>query len=72
MSGAVGVGCGNVAARLDTRYEAVAETVPLILNGVRKVVLFGIGRASSEPVELLRTLRPLAPAGEGECDPWKD
>jgi tRNA-splicing ligase RtcB len=45
------IGCGNMAVRLDTRYEAVADTVPLILNDVRKVISFGIGRANSERVE---------------------
>ncbi len=45
------IGCGNMAVRLDTRYEAVADTVPLILNDVRRVISFGIGRANSERVE---------------------
>ena len=45
------IGCGNMAVRLDTRYEAVADTVPLILNDVRKVISFGIGRTNSERVE---------------------
>lgn len=45
------IGCGNMAARLDTRYEAIADTVPLILNDVRKVISFGVGRANSERTE---------------------
>ena len=45
------IGCGNMAVRLDTRYEAVADTVPLILNDVRKVISFGIGSANSKRVE---------------------
>ena len=45
------IGCGNMAVRLDTRYDAIADTVPLILGDVRKVISFGIGRANSERVE---------------------
>ncbi len=45
------IGCGNMAVRLDTRYEAIADTVPLILGDIRKVISFGVGRTNNEPVE---------------------
>jgi len=45
------IGCGNMAVRLDARYDAVADTIPLVLNDIRKVISFGIGRTNAERVE---------------------
>jgi tRNA-splicing ligase RtcB len=45
------IGCGNMAVRLDTTYEAIRETVPLILGDIRKVISFGVGRTNDERVE---------------------
>ncbi len=45
------IGCGNMAVRLDTPYEAIQDTVPLILADVRKVISFGVGRTNEERVE---------------------
>ena len=45
------IGCGNMAVRLDTPYEAIAGTAPLILKDVQRVISFGLGRANSEHVE---------------------
>ncbi|MCK8784190.1 RtcB family protein [Roseomonas sp. NAR14] len=45
------IGCGNLAARLDTPYAAIRERVPAILEDVRRVISFGIGRANAERVE---------------------
>jgi hypothetical protein len=43
--------CGNMAVRLDTPYEAIADTVPLILKDVQRIISFGVGRANAEKVE---------------------
>jgi tRNA-splicing ligase RtcB len=45
------IGCGNMAVRLDATYEAIRETVPLILGDIRKVISFGVGRTNEERVE---------------------
>jgi tRNA-splicing ligase RtcB (3'-phosphate/5'-hydroxy nucleic acid ligase) len=45
------IGCGNMAVRLDTTYDAIRETVPLILGDIRKVISFGIGHTNEERVE---------------------
>jgi tRNA-splicing ligase RtcB (3'-phosphate/5'-hydroxy nucleic acid ligase) len=45
------IGCGNLAARLDTRLEAIAPRVPEILADLRRAISFGIGRANAERVE---------------------
>ncbi len=45
------IGCGNMAVRLDTQYDAIAETVPLILKDVQSVISFGVGRTNNERVE---------------------
>ena len=45
------IGCGNMAVRLDTPYEAVAPRAAEILADVRRVVSFGMGRANAERVE---------------------
>ncbi|HEY1930763.1 MAG TPA: RtcB family protein [Acetobacteraceae bacterium] len=42
------IGCGNMAVRLDTPYEAIAGTVPLILKDVQRAISFGIGRTNTE------------------------
>ena len=45
------IGCGNLAARLDTRLAEIAGRVPEILGDVRRAISFGIGRANAERVE---------------------
>jgi tRNA-splicing ligase RtcB len=45
------IGCGNYCVRLDTPYAAIANTVPLILKDVQRVISFGIGRTNDERVE---------------------
>ncbi len=45
------IGCGNLAARLDTRYAEIAPRVPEILADIRRSVSFGVGRANAERVE---------------------
>lgn len=45
------IGCGNMAARLDTRFEDISARVPTIIRDVAKVISFGIGRKNVEKVE---------------------
>ncbi len=43
--------CGNMVVRLDTPFSSIADRVPAILGDVRRVILFGVGRANAERVE---------------------
>jgi tRNA-splicing ligase RtcB (3'-phosphate/5'-hydroxy nucleic acid ligase) len=45
------IGCGNMAARLDTKFEDVAEHIPTIIRDVQKTISFGVGRTNDEKVE---------------------
>ncbi|QOZ34845.1 RtcB family protein [Bradyrhizobium sp. CCBAU 53421] len=45
------IGCGNMAARLDVRFDDIRETVPTIIRDVAKVISFGIGRKNVERVD---------------------
>ena len=45
------IGCGNMAARLDTRFDDIATIVPTIIRDVAKVISFGVGRANAERAE---------------------
>jgi len=45
------IGCGNLAARLDTPFAAVRDRVPEILADIRRTISFGVGRANAERVE---------------------
>ena len=45
------IGCGNMAARLDTKFEDIAEHIPTIIRDVQKTISFGIGRTNDERVE---------------------
>jgi tRNA-splicing ligase RtcB len=45
------IGCGNMAARLDVKREAIADHVGPILADIAKNVSFGIGRRNAEKVE---------------------
>lgn len=45
------IGCGNMAARLDVRFDDIRATVPTIIRDVAKVISFGIGRKNIERVE---------------------
>lgn len=45
------IGCGNLAARLDTPFEVIKDRIAPILADVRKVISFGIGRTNEEKVE---------------------
>jgi tRNA-splicing ligase RtcB len=45
------IGCGNMAVRLDTPYEAIADKVGSIIKDVARVISFGVGRSNEERVE---------------------
>src|SRR3954453_22654420 len=45
------IGCGNMAARLDTRFDAIEGRIGTIIRDVFKVISFGIGRVNDERVE---------------------
>src|SRR5947199_4327464 len=45
------IGCGNMAVRLDTPYEAVDDKVGAIIRDVAKVISFGVGRKNAERAE---------------------
>src|SRR5579875_2039996 len=45
------IGCGNKAVRTDLRLDAVAGTVPAIMDEVFARVSFGVGRKNDEPAD---------------------
>lgn len=45
------IGCGNMAVRLDTRFEEIEARVGTIVKDVAKVISFGVGRRNAERVE---------------------
>lgn len=45
------IACGNMAVRLDARYEDVAPNVQQILQDIAAVVSFGVGRTNDEKVD---------------------
>lgn len=45
------IGCGNMAARLDTPFAAIEDTVGDIIKDVARIISFGIGRTNEERVE---------------------
>jgi tRNA-splicing ligase RtcB len=45
------IGCGNMAVRLDTPYDAIEDRIGAIIKDVSRVISFGIGRSNEERVE---------------------
>jgi len=45
------IACGNMAVKLDTRYDDVKDKVQTILDDISRVVSFGVGRANNTPVD---------------------
>jgi tRNA-splicing ligase RtcB len=45
------IGCGNMAAKLDTRFEDIRAIVPTIARDIAKIISFGIGRTNLETVD---------------------
>ncbi len=45
------IACGNMAVRLDTKYDDIAHRAPEILADIKRVISFGVGRTNDERVE---------------------
>jgi tRNA-splicing ligase RtcB len=45
------IGCGNMAARVNLKYEDIRERVPVIANDIANEVSFGLGRTNPKPVD---------------------
>ena len=45
------IGCGNMAVRLDTPYDAIEDRIGAIIKDVSRVISFGIGRSNEQRVE---------------------
>lgn len=45
------IACGNMAVRLDTRFEDIREGVPDLIGDIGRSISFGIGRKNAERVD---------------------
>src|SRR5438309_257990 len=45
------IGCGNMAVRLDTPFQAIADRVGTIIKDVSRTISFGVGRTNEEQVD---------------------
>ena len=45
------IGCGNMAVRLDVPYAEIQPVVPALLEDIRRVISFGVGRTNTERAE---------------------
>lgn len=45
------IGCGNMAVKLDVRFDEISTRVGEILHDIVQVISFGIGRSNNERVE---------------------
>jgi tRNA-splicing ligase RtcB (3'-phosphate/5'-hydroxy nucleic acid ligase) len=45
------IGCGNMAIRLDTPFNAVEDRVGIIIKDVSRTISFGVGRTNEEQVD---------------------
>lgn len=45
------IACGNMAVRLDTRHDDIADSIGTILQDIVSVVSFGVGRKNEERVD---------------------
>jgi len=45
------IACGNLAAKLDIRYDAIAHRIPTIAKDISRKISFGLGRSNSKPVD---------------------
>src|SRR5262245_20160385 len=44
------IACGNMAARVNLKYEDIRERVPVIANDIAKEVSFGLGRQNPKTI----------------------
>ena len=60
------IGCGNMAARINLKYEDIKPRVPMIANDINKAISFGMGRSNPNPIDHAVFNSPLwADAGTG-------
>jgi tRNA-splicing ligase RtcB len=45
------IGCGNMATRINLKYEDIKARVPVIANDINKAISFGMGRTNPKPVD---------------------
>ena len=45
------IGCGNMAARINLKYEDIKPRVPVIANDINKAISFGMGRSNPNPID---------------------
>src|SRR6185503_10835779 len=45
------IGCGNMAARINLKYEDIKARVPVIANDISKAISFGLGRTNPNPID---------------------
>ena len=45
------IACGNMAVRLDVRYDDLAPKTEVILDDISRIISFGVGRANAERVD---------------------
>src|ERR1700758_2183651 len=45
------IACGNMAVKLDTKYDAIKDSVGTILADVARTISFGVGRTNEEKVD---------------------
>src|SRR5690606_27716144 len=45
------IACGNMAVKLDARYDDIKDRTATILSDIAKVVSFGVGRSNDERVD---------------------
>src|SRR5260370_1244183 len=45
------IGCGNMAVRLDTPFEAIADQVGPVIKDVARAISFGVGRTNEQRAE---------------------
>jgi tRNA-splicing ligase RtcB len=55
------IGCGNMAIRLDTPFNAVEDRVGKIIKDVSRTISFGVGRTNEEQVDHELFPSPQAP-----------
>jgi tRNA-splicing ligase RtcB (3'-phosphate/5'-hydroxy nucleic acid ligase) len=45
------IACGNMAVRLDTKFDAIKNSVGTIISDIARTISFGIGRVNEEKVD---------------------
>jgi tRNA-splicing ligase RtcB (3'-phosphate/5'-hydroxy nucleic acid ligase) len=45
------IGCGNMAARINLKYEDIKGRVPVIASDIAKQISFGLGRSNPKPID---------------------